>query len=42
MIYKTRYQAIKAMGTEDLAIVKVYGGFMLMEWGNYHIWKKQK
>ena len=41
MLYLTRYQARKvATGSE--VIVKVYGGYMIMDAGEYNIWRKQK
>lgn len=45
--YKNRYQAEKARKTEpcfngDEIIVKVDGGFVLMDALQYRIWKKQK
>lgn len=46
-IYKTRYAADKARKTNpyipsDSKIVKVEGGYVLMEEAQYQIWKNQK
>lgn len=46
-IYKTRYQADKVRKTDpyhksDERIVKVDGGYMLMDEKQYQEWKKQK
>lgn len=40
--YTTRYLAKKNMGTRDMAIVKVCGGYALMDWRDYYIWADQK
>ena len=47
MIFKTRYQAVKERthnpffnGTE--AIIKVDGGYTIMDYADYIVWKKQK
>lgn len=46
-IYKSRYQADKARKTEPFfngaeKIIKVYGGYVLMDAEEYRIWKMQK
>lgn len=41
MIYRTRYLARKAAKSDEV-VVKVCGGFMLMEARAYRIWKSQK
>lgn len=41
MTYKTRYQANKAK-TGNEVIVKVCGGYKLMEAKDYREWRKQK
>ena len=41
MLYLTRYHARKvATGSE--VIVKVCGGYMIMDAGQYNVWRKQK
>lgn len=40
-IYKNRYQATKAK-TGNEVIVKVSGGYTLMDPADYRIWKNQK
>ena len=41
-IYDTKKEAIKAMNGRDLRLVKVSGGWALMEWSEYAIWLKQR
>lgn len=46
-IFKNRYQADKARKTEVFfdgaeKIIKVYGGYVLMDAEEYRIWKMQK
>ena len=46
-IFKNRYQADKARRTEPFfngaeKIIKVWGGYALMDAEEYRIWKKQK
>lgn len=41
MLYPTRYQARKA-ATGSEVVVKVCGGWMVMDAGEYNIWRKQK
>ena len=46
-IFKNRYQADKARKTEAFfngteKIIKVCGGYVLMDAEEYHIWKMQK
>ena len=41
-IYDTKKEAIKAMNGRDLRLVKVSGGWALMEWREYAIWLKQR
>lgn len=41
MIYKSRYMARKEARAEEV-VVKVEGGYMLMEAREYRIWKSQR
>ena len=41
-IYDTKKEAIKAMNGRDLRLVKVEGGWALMEWREYATWLKQR
>ena len=41
-IYDTKKEAIKAMNGRDIRLVKVEGGWALMEWNEYAIWLKQR
>ena len=40
--YDTRYQAEKARKKGEEIIVKVSGGYVIMTYREYQIWKKQK
>lgn len=40
-LYTSRYYANKAKYSDEIA-VKVEGGYMLMSYGQYYIWCKQK
>ena len=40
-MYQTRYQARKAASGRDV-VVKVYGGYRIMDAGEYNIWRKQR
>ena len=40
-LYKTRYYAMKA-ATNNEIVVKVTGGYKLMDGYQYQIWRKQK
>lgn len=40
-LYKTRYYANKAKSGDEVA-VKVEGGYKLMSYSDYHIWRKQQ
>lgn len=47
IIFKNRYQADKARRTDPYCngtekIIKVYGGYVLMDSEKYRIWKMQK
>lgn len=42
MIYKNRYQAEKARRKGEEIVVKVSGGYAVMTYADYEIWKKQK
>lgn len=46
-IFNTRYQAQKARATEpefngSEKIIKVWGGFVLMDASDYEVWRKQR
>ena len=41
-IYDTKKEAIEAMRGRDIRLVKVEGGWALMEWSEYAIWLKQR
>ncbi len=41
-IYDTKKEAIKAMSGRDLRLVRVEGGWALMEWRDYANWLKQR
>lgn len=41
IVYKTRYQA-KKNATEEEKVVKVFGGYAVMTYDEYRVWKKQK
>lgn len=41
-IYDTKKEAIEAMNGRDIRLVKVDGGWALMEWNEYAIWLKQR
>lgn len=41
-IYKTRYQAEKDRNKGKERVVKVDGGYTLMTYQEYEIWRKQK
>lgn len=40
-VYKTRYMAKKNCSGDE-KVVKVYGGYAVMTWSEYNVWKKQK
>lgn len=40
-IYKTRYQANKVKRGNE-RVVKVYGGYIIMSYQEYNVWKNQK
>ena len=40
-LYPTRHHAKKAM-IGDKAVVKVDGGYRIMEWSDYNVWSKQR
>ena len=40
--YDTRYQAEKARKKGEEIVVKVSGGYLVMTYAEYRIWKKQK
>ena len=40
--YETRYQAEKARKKGEEVVVKVSGGYAVMTYREYQIWKKQK
>ena len=40
-IYSTRYQARKARRSDEI-VVKVCGGYALMTYDQYYIWRGQK
>jgi hypothetical protein len=42
MIYPTRYQAEKARRKGEEVVVKVFGGYAVMTYRDYQIWKGQK
>ena len=42
MLYSTRYQAEKARRKGEEVVVKVCGGYAVMSYHDYHIWRKQK
>ena len=42
IIYTTRYQAEKALCKGAEIVVKVDGGYTVMTYAEYNIWKKQK
>ena len=41
-VYKTRYQAEKARRKGEEVVVKVSGGYAVMTYAEYNIWKRQK
>lgn len=41
-VYKTRYQAEKARRKGEEIVVKVSGGYAVMTYAEYNIWKRQK
>ena len=41
-IYKTRYQAEKNRRKGEEIVVKVDGGYAVMTYSDYAVWKKQK
>lgn len=41
-VYKTRYQAEKARRKGEEVVVKVSGGYAVMTYAKYNIWKRQK
>lgn len=41
-IYDTKKEAIEAMQGRDIRLVKVEGGWALMEWRDYANWLKQR
>ena len=41
-IYKTRYQAEKARRKGAEIVVKVDGGYAVMTYAEYSVWKNQK
>lgn len=41
-IYKNRYQAEKVRKKGEEVVVKVCGGYAVMTYRDYAIWKKQK
>ena len=42
MIYKTRYQAEKVRRKGEEIVVRVSGGYVVMTYADYSVWKKQK
>lgn len=40
-IYATRYQANKVRRSDEI-VVKVEGGYIIMTYEKYYIWKSQK
>lgn len=42
LIYQTRYQAEKARRKGEEVVVKVSGGYAVMTYHEYQIWKRQK
>ena len=41
-IFKNRYQAEKIRKKGEEVIVKVFGGYTIMTYFNYHVWRAQK
>lgn len=41
-IYKSYYEARKARVTTECKVVKVEGGYMIMDYASYIRWKKQR
>lgn len=41
-IYKARYQAEKVRAKGEEAVVKVCGGYTVMSYQDYYIWRKQR
>lgn len=41
-IYKTRHQAEKVRKKGEERVIKVDGGYTIMSYENYEIWRKQK
>lgn len=41
-MYDTKKEAIEAMNGRDIRLVKVDGGWALMEWRDYANWLKQR
>ena len=42
IIYETKYKAYKARRNGEEIVVKVCGGYAVMTYADYNIWKKQK
>lgn len=42
IIYETRYKAEKARKKGEEVVVKVCGGYAVMTYEEYRVWKKQK
>lgn len=42
MIYETRYQAEKARRKGEEIVARVTGGWMVMSYSDYRVWKNQK
>ena len=42
MVYKTRYQAEKTRRRGEEVVVKVDGGYLVMTYADYRVWKMQK
>lgn len=42
MVYPTRYQAEKHRIKGEEVVVHVYGGYVIMSYSDYQIWRKQK
>lgn len=41
-IYQTRYRAEKVRRKGEEVVVKVCGGYVVMSYADYRIWKSQK
>jgi hypothetical protein len=40
--YKTKYRAYKERRKGEEIVVKVFGGYAVMTYAEYNVWKKQK